>query len=89
MNGPNLTMLDRLNQAVNCHIIASGGVASLLDIVSIYDLGLYGAIARQVPVHRGPWTCAPPSSPAIRSPASGPPAICPRTSWTCTSSSPT
>ena len=38
-------MLDRLNQAVNCHIIASGGVASLLDIVSIYDLGLYGAIA--------------------------------------------
>ena len=45
MNGPNLVMLDKLNQAVNCHIIASGGVASLLDIVSLYDLGLYGAIA--------------------------------------------
>ena len=28
-----------------CHIIASGGVSSLLDIVSLYDLGLYGAIA--------------------------------------------
>ena len=26
---PNLTMLDRLNQAVNCHIIASGGVGKL------------------------------------------------------------
>lgn len=45
MNGPNLTMLDKLNQAVHCHIIASGGVASLLDIVNLYDLGLYGAIA--------------------------------------------
>ena len=45
MNGPNLVMLDKLNQAVHCHIIASGGVASLLDIVSLYDLGLYGAIA--------------------------------------------
>ena len=45
MNGPNLVMLDKLNHAVHCHIIASGGVASLLDIVSLYDLGLYGAIA--------------------------------------------
>ena len=45
MYGPNLTMLDQLNHSVDCHIIASGGVASLLDIVSIYDLGLYGAIA--------------------------------------------
>ena len=45
MNGPNLVMLDKLNQAVHCHIIASGGVSSLLDIVSLYDLGLYGAIA--------------------------------------------
>ena len=45
LNGPNLVMLDKLNQAVNCHIIASGGVSSLLDIVNIFDLGLYGAIA--------------------------------------------
>lgn len=45
MNGPNLTMLDKINRAVNCNIIASGGVSSILDIVSLYDLGLYGAIA--------------------------------------------
>lgn len=45
MNGPNLEMLDKLNRAVSCNIIASGGVSSLLDIVNLYDLGLYGAIA--------------------------------------------
>lgn len=45
MSGPNLVMLDRLNQAVSCNVIASGGVSSLLDIVALYDLGLYGAIA--------------------------------------------
>ncbi len=45
MNGPNLVMLDKLNQAVSCNIIASGGVSSLLDLVALYDLGLYGAIA--------------------------------------------
>lgn len=45
MNGPNLVMLDKLNQAVSCHIIASGGVSSLLDLVALHDLGLYGAIA--------------------------------------------
>lgn len=45
MNGPNLVMLDKLNRSVSCNIIASGGVSSLLDIVNLYDLGLYGAIA--------------------------------------------
>ena len=45
MSGPNLEMLDKLNRAVSCNIIASGGVSSLLDIVNLYDLGLYGAIA--------------------------------------------
>jgi len=45
MSGPNLEMLDRLNRAVGCNIIASGGVSSLLDIQNLYDLGLYGAIA--------------------------------------------
>ena len=44
-DGPNLEMLDRLNRAVGCNIIASGGVSSLLDIIDLYDLGLYGAIA--------------------------------------------
>lgn len=43
--GPNLEMLDRLNQAVGCNIIASGGVSSLQDMTALYDLGLYGAIA--------------------------------------------
>ena len=43
--GPNLEMLDKLNRAVSCNIIASGGVSSLLDIIDLYDLGLYGAIA--------------------------------------------
>ncbi|MCI9552398.1 MAG: 1-(5-phosphoribosyl)-5-[(5-phosphoribosylamino)methylideneamino]imidazole-4-carboxamide isomerase [Acutalibacter sp.] len=43
--GPNLEMLDRLNQAVGCNIVASGGVSSLLDLIELYDLGLYGAIA--------------------------------------------
>lgn len=45
MSGPNLEMLDKLNRAVGCNIIASGGVSSLLDIINLYDLGLYGAIA--------------------------------------------
>lgn len=43
--GPNLEMLDKLNRLVSCNIIASGGVSSLLDIIDLYDLGLYGAIA--------------------------------------------
>ena len=51
MNGPNLVMLDKLNRAVHCHIIASGGVSSLLDIVSLYDLGRH---RREVFVHRRP-----------------------------------
>lgn len=45
LNGPNLTMLDRLNRTVSCNIIASGGISSIMDIVNLYDLGLYGAIA--------------------------------------------
>lgn len=45
LDGPNLTMLDKLNRSVSCNIIASGGVSSLLDLVALFDLGLYGAIA--------------------------------------------
>lgn len=45
MNGPNLTMLDKINRAVSCAIIASGGVSSIKDIVDLNALGLYGAIA--------------------------------------------
>lgn len=45
MNGPNLTMLDKMNNAVKCNVIASGGVSSIFDIISLYDLGVYGVIA--------------------------------------------
>lgn len=44
-SGPNLEMLSKLNGAVSCNIIASGGVSGLSDIAALYDLGLYGAIA--------------------------------------------
>ncbi len=33
MDGPNFTMLDKLNRSVSCKVIASGGVSSLTDIV--------------------------------------------------------
>lgn len=42
--GPNLTMLDELKTSVKCNIIASGGVASLKDIINLTDLDIYGAI---------------------------------------------
>lgn len=45
LNGPNLTMLDKINRAVRCNIIASGGVSNLKDILDLYNLDLYGAIA--------------------------------------------
>lgn len=42
--GPNLRALERLQGAVDCQIIASGGIATLADIAACRDLGLYGAI---------------------------------------------
>lgn len=45
LNGPNLQMLDRINRAVSCSVIASGGVSNLKDIIDLHALGLYGAIA--------------------------------------------
>lgn len=44
LTGPNLEMLNTLNQAVSCNIIASGGVSNLKDIADLLDLGLCGAI---------------------------------------------
>ena len=44
MNGPNLVMLDKVNRAVSCNIIASGGVSNLTDIDS-QRRRVYGAIA--------------------------------------------
>lgn len=45
LQGPNFDQLQRLNDAVSCNIIASGGVSCLDDIIKLNDLGLYGAIA--------------------------------------------
>ncbi len=45
LSGPNLTMLDELQAAVKCKIIASGGVANLKDIINLTALQLYGAIS--------------------------------------------
>lgn len=45
LSGPNLTQLDALKSEVSCNIIASGGVASILDIVNLSQLDIYGAIA--------------------------------------------
>lgn len=44
LSGPNLTMLDELKASVSCNIIASGGVATLKDIINLTDLDIYGAI---------------------------------------------
>ena len=45
LSGPNLTMLDELKSAVKCSVIASGGVANLMDIVNLARLNIYGAIS--------------------------------------------
>lgn len=42
--GPNLLQLERINQAVCCDIIASGGIHTIKDIITLKDMGLYGAI---------------------------------------------
>ncbi len=45
LSGPNLTMLDELKSSVRCDIIASGGVANLMDVVNLARLNIYGAIS--------------------------------------------
>lgn len=44
LQGPNLVQLKKLKKAVNCDIIASGGVSTLEDIRNLRDENLYGAI---------------------------------------------
>ena len=44
LTGPNLVMLDQINSAVSCNIIASGGVSNIKDIANLLNLNLYGAI---------------------------------------------
>jgi phosphoribosylformimino-5-aminoimidazole carboxamide ribotide isomerase len=44
LSGPNLTMLDALNKAVSCDVVASGGISGPEDIRALKQLNLYGAI---------------------------------------------
>lgn len=44
LSGANFEQLAKLNEAVSCNIIASGGVKDLSDIESCKELNLYGAI---------------------------------------------
>jgi len=44
LSGPNLEQLYRINDAVSCDIIASGGIHTMKDIIALNEMGLYGAI---------------------------------------------
>lgn len=44
LSGPNTEQLVKLNEAVSCDIVASGGIKSIDDIKELRDNGLYGAI---------------------------------------------
>lgn len=44
LSGPNLEQLSKINEAVSCDIIASGGIHTMADIIGLKEMGLYGAI---------------------------------------------
>lgn len=44
LSGPNLEQLERINEAVSCNIIASGGIHTIKDIIDLKEMGIYGAI---------------------------------------------
>lgn len=44
LSGPSFDALERLQQAVSCQIVASGGVSNNEDIRRLNAMGLYGAI---------------------------------------------
>lgn len=44
LTGPSYQWLERMQKAVSCRIVASGGVAVLDDIRRLRDMGLYAAI---------------------------------------------
>jgi phosphoribosylformimino-5-aminoimidazole carboxamide ribotide isomerase len=44
LSGPSMARLEALSQAVDCDIIASGGVSSNQDIRDLAQAGMYGAI---------------------------------------------
>lgn len=51
LSGPNLGQLTRIQRAVKCDIVASGGVTNLSDIAALRDCGLYGAICGLSLIH--------------------------------------
>ncbi len=44
LNGPNLTALSEMQQAISCALIASGGVSSLADLRALAAIGVEGTI---------------------------------------------
>ncbi|HZJ78041.1 MAG TPA: 1-(5-phosphoribosyl)-5-[(5-phosphoribosylamino)methylideneamino]imidazole-4-carboxamide isomerase [Clostridia bacterium] len=44
LSGPNFENLEIINEAVDCNIIASGGIANIDDIIDLNKLDLYGTI---------------------------------------------
>ncbi|MCI2106346.1 MAG: 1-(5-phosphoribosyl)-5-[(5-phosphoribosylamino)methylideneamino]imidazole-4-carboxamide isomerase [Intestinimonas sp.] len=44
LEGPSFSQLEKLQRAVSCRIIASGGITTLDDVRRLRDMGLYGAI---------------------------------------------
>ena len=44
LRGPDVQGLDRLNKAVSCNVIASGGVTTITDILVMKDKKMYGTI---------------------------------------------
>ena len=44
LSGPDVQRLDRLNKAVSCNVIASGGVTTITDILVMKDKKMYGTI---------------------------------------------
>lgn len=44
LSGPNLEQLGRINEAVDCDVIASGGIHTMKDIIALKEMGLNGAI---------------------------------------------
>ena len=44
LSGPDVQGLDRLNKAVGCNVIASGGVTTITDILVMKDKKMYGTV---------------------------------------------
>lgn len=44
LKGPNLKQLEKLNESINCNVIASGGIKDIEDLKGIKEMDVYGAI---------------------------------------------